>query len=156
MSERLTVALEDGTKELLVQLAGGERKVGAYLSALIRDVHEHRLVDAEKLDALAQDVDQELLPRLRRLEEHARLMLEREQLSVRSLAEQMEWINEQLPDALRRYAAMSDEQKASVKDVYTLLPAPPGLQARFMQEMQKLTDAQQALYGEGETPSDVQ
>ena len=35
MSERLTASLEDGTLEKLRELAGGERKVGAYLSQLV-------------------------------------------------------------------------------------------------------------------------
>ncbi len=35
MSERLTASLEDGTLERLRTLAGGERKVGAYLSDVV-------------------------------------------------------------------------------------------------------------------------
>ena len=35
MSERLTASLEDGTLEKLRELAGGERKVGVYLSQLV-------------------------------------------------------------------------------------------------------------------------
>lgn len=35
MSERLTVSLEDGTLVKLRELAGGERKIGAYLSRLV-------------------------------------------------------------------------------------------------------------------------
>ena len=35
MAERLTASLEDGTLEKLRTLAGGERKVGAYLSQVV-------------------------------------------------------------------------------------------------------------------------
>lgn len=36
MGERLNLAVDDGIGDLLTQLAGGERKRGAYLSDLIR------------------------------------------------------------------------------------------------------------------------
>lgn len=48
MSERLTVALEDGTLDKLRTLAGGERKVGAYLSQLVAWLWEHK----EDIDAV--------------------------------------------------------------------------------------------------------
>jgi len=42
VSERLTASLEDGTLEKLRTLAGGERKVGAYLSQLVAWLWEYR------------------------------------------------------------------------------------------------------------------
>ena len=42
MAERLTASLEDGTLEKLRELAGGERKVGAYLSQLVALLWPHR------------------------------------------------------------------------------------------------------------------
>lgn len=47
MSERLTVSLEDGIPDKLRTLAGGERKVGAYLSDVVAWLWANR----EKLDA---------------------------------------------------------------------------------------------------------
>jgi hypothetical protein len=38
MSERLSLVVDDGVGALLVQLAGGERRRGAYLSALARSL----------------------------------------------------------------------------------------------------------------------
>lgn len=120
MSERLTVALEDGTKELLVQLAGGERKVGAYLSALIRQMSARELVPATELDALEQKFN-ETDRRIDSIE--SRLM------EARPLAEALLWMADQMPNAIRRYEAMSDEQKASLKHASELLPEPPSLTA---------------------------
>lgn len=48
MSERLTAALEDGTLDKLRTLAGGERKVGAYLSQIVAWLWPYR----EDLDAV--------------------------------------------------------------------------------------------------------
>lgn len=48
MSERLTVSLEDGTLEQLRTLAGGQRKVGAYLSQLVAWLWDSK----EDLDAV--------------------------------------------------------------------------------------------------------
>ena len=42
MAERLTVSLEDGIPDKLRTLAGGERKVGAYLSQLVAWLWEYR------------------------------------------------------------------------------------------------------------------
>lgn len=47
MSERLTASLEDGTLEKLRTLAGGERKVGAYLSSVVSWLWANK----DKLDA---------------------------------------------------------------------------------------------------------
>lgn len=52
MTERMTVALEDGTRALLIEQAGGERKVGAYLSQLVRDVHTGRLIQNDRREAM--------------------------------------------------------------------------------------------------------
>lgn len=41
MSERLTVSLEDGSVERLRQLAGGQRKVGTFLSGAIQFLFGH-------------------------------------------------------------------------------------------------------------------
>ena len=41
MSERLTVSLEDGSVERLRQLAGGQRKVGTFLSGAIQFLFAH-------------------------------------------------------------------------------------------------------------------
>lgn len=53
----MTVALEDGTRALLVELAGGERKIGAYLSVLVRDVHSGRLVPVEQAQAMLRQAE---------------------------------------------------------------------------------------------------
>jgi hypothetical protein len=38
MAARLNVTVDDGVSELLIELAGGERKLGAYISKLVRSV----------------------------------------------------------------------------------------------------------------------
>ena len=38
--ERLNLTLEDGTKEKLARLAGGERRIGGYLSDLVAAMDE--------------------------------------------------------------------------------------------------------------------
>ena len=48
MAERLTVSLEDGTLEKLRQMAGGQRKVGAFLSDAVALLWDSR----EALEAL--------------------------------------------------------------------------------------------------------
>lgn len=59
MSERLTASLEDGTLEKLRELAGGERKVGAYLSDVVRFLAAYEeLVSTEKFQDLC------ILPRI--------------------------------------------------------------------------------------------
>lgn len=52
MSERLNLTVNDGVSDLLSSLAGGERKRGEYLSALILGMAQHRgpsIDDAETL-----------------------------------------------------------------------------------------------------------
>ena len=51
MTERLTIAVEDGTRALLVELAGGERRIGQLVSRLARDLHAGRLLTAEQVQA---------------------------------------------------------------------------------------------------------
>lgn len=54
MSERLTASLEDGTLEKLRTLAGGERKVGAYLSDVVAWLWEYReALQARPLSGMA-------------------------------------------------------------------------------------------------------
>ena len=50
--ERLNLTVEDGTGELMTQLAGGERKRGQWLSELVRAMHE------TQQQAQASDVEQ--------------------------------------------------------------------------------------------------
>jgi hypothetical protein len=40
MAERLNLAVEDGTGDMLTRLAGGERKRGQYLSDIVRGLAE--------------------------------------------------------------------------------------------------------------------
>lgn len=53
MGERLTVVLEDGISELLIELAGSSRRQGEYLSGLIRAAWENEQA------GLAGDMDRE-------------------------------------------------------------------------------------------------
>lgn len=48
MSERLTVSLEDGIPEKLRELAGGQRKVGAYLSDVVSWLWRHKEILASE------------------------------------------------------------------------------------------------------------
>lgn len=41
MGDRVTVVLDDGIADLLIELAGSSRKQGGYLSKLIRAAHEN-------------------------------------------------------------------------------------------------------------------
>ncbi len=52
-SERMTLALEPGTRDLLLELAGGERKVGAYISRLVREVAAGRFLTQSQTDRAA-------------------------------------------------------------------------------------------------------
>jgi hypothetical protein len=64
MAERLTVSLEDGRLEQLRTLAGGERKVGAYLSGVVSWLWLHReALETRPLSDFAP-VLQEWIPRL--------------------------------------------------------------------------------------------
>lgn len=49
MTERLTIAVEDGTRDKLRELAGGERKVGAYISKLVSIVHAYNVSEDARL-----------------------------------------------------------------------------------------------------------
>ena len=42
--ERVNMVLEPGTRALLLELAGGERKMGEYVSRLVREDYERRRV----------------------------------------------------------------------------------------------------------------
>ena len=54
MPERMTVSLEDGTAERLRTLAGGERKVGAYLSDVVAWLWQYReALQARPLSGMA-------------------------------------------------------------------------------------------------------
>lgn len=61
MTERLTVALEDGSIEKLRELAGGPRKVGAYLSAVTAWLWELELSEENTDFVGAEDAYQKLL-----------------------------------------------------------------------------------------------
>lgn len=64
MSERLTASLEDGTLEKLRTLAGGERKVGAYLSDVVAWLWYHReQLQTQPLQSFAP-VLEERIPRV--------------------------------------------------------------------------------------------
>lgn len=64
MSERLTVSLEDGIPDKLRTLAGGERKVGAYLSGVVEWLFYHReQLETAPLSSFAP-VLQEWIPRV--------------------------------------------------------------------------------------------
>ena len=64
MSERLTASLEDGTLDKLRTLAGGERKVGAYLSDVAQWLWYHReQLETRPLSDFAP-VLQEWIPRV--------------------------------------------------------------------------------------------
>jgi len=41
MTERMTVALEDGTRDKLIELSGGERKIGSLVSDLTASIYEY-------------------------------------------------------------------------------------------------------------------
>lgn len=75
MSERLTVSLEDGSIERLRTLAGGERKVGQFLSGIVRFlVTYEELVSTENFQDLCimRRVSTDELPQqaLREIEEN--------------------------------------------------------------------------------------
>lgn len=40
--ERMTISVEEGTRAMLVELAGGERKIGAYISKLVRRTYDSK------------------------------------------------------------------------------------------------------------------
>lgn len=50
MGERVTIVLDDGISEKLVELAGSSRKQGDFLSDLVRAAWENRQVIGEGLD----------------------------------------------------------------------------------------------------------
>ena len=58
--ERVNMVLEPGTREKLLELAGGERKLGEYVSALVREDYERRTLSlsdlAERIDELGSVV----------------------------------------------------------------------------------------------------
>ncbi|MGI8586950.1 MAG: hypothetical protein ACR2M0_04580 [Chloroflexia bacterium] len=57
MAKQITVILDDDVAEILPELAGGESRQGAYLSALIRAASENRAVaTATDLEALRLQV----------------------------------------------------------------------------------------------------
>ena len=76
MAERLTVSLEDGIPDKLRTLAGGERKVGAYLSDVVAWLWEQREVldsaDGFKDLFVARRLELDDLPQtaLREIQEH--------------------------------------------------------------------------------------
>ncbi len=63
MTERLTIHCEDGTRDRLIALAGGERKIGAVVSQLAHEAYEQQQIQ----QTLAQAV-WDLLQRVQRLE----------------------------------------------------------------------------------------
>ena len=57
MSERMTISVEDGTRAMLIELAGGERKIGAYISQLVRAAYVSK--DSEVSPELAETLDRQ-------------------------------------------------------------------------------------------------
>lgn len=49
MAERVNLIIEDGTREKLIELAGGERKLGEYISSLVSEEWQRQQVDVSKL-----------------------------------------------------------------------------------------------------------
>lgn len=52
MSDRLNLMVDDGVGDMLTTLAGGERKRGEYLSALVRGLYETRAQAGLPLETL--------------------------------------------------------------------------------------------------------
>lgn len=63
MTERLTLSVEDGTRDKLIALAGGERKIGVVVSELAAEAYERQKIQK----TLAQAV-LDVLQRVERLE----------------------------------------------------------------------------------------
>ena len=84
MTERLTIAVEDGTRALLVELAGGERRIGQLVSRLARDLHAGRLLTAEQVQAerkaIEEYINERVTQELHSDEGVARLLEETERL----------------------------------------------------------------------------
>ena len=84
MTERLTIAVEDGTRALLVELAGGERRIGQLVSRLARDLQAGRLLTAEQVQAerkaIEEYINERVTQELHSDEGVARLLEETERL----------------------------------------------------------------------------
>lgn len=122
MAERLTASLEDGTLERLRTLAGGERKVGAYLSAVTDWLWQYRDNIGEKALTDFAPVAIEWIPRVTMSpEEQEAAIRENEQIGLR-IDEQMRLVEEER-QAVKRLAsviqAMVDGRTEDAKALLT-------------------------------------
>lgn len=120
MSERLTVSLEDGIPDKLRTLAGGERKVGAYLSGVVEWLYYHReQLETQPLSAFAP-VLQEWIPRLTMTPEEQQeaiaraaqdsLRLNELEAQIREISAQMQALQTHVADTARvRHAAAGQQ-----------------------------------------------
>lgn len=85
--QKVTLVIEDGVSEMLTELAGSERKRGAWVSQVVKSIHEKReQVQAGDVDTLKLDVlgliaqDKMLDARLSRVEHQLAAMIARQGL----------------------------------------------------------------------------
>ena len=91
---RLTVTLDEETKALLVTLAGGERKVSAFLTRTVRDMESGLLEYVEDKETAAQIQEE-----TRELQERVNETLEKVNAQVRYVDERIEYMNNKLKQA---------------------------------------------------------
>ena len=54
MTERLNLAVDNGTVDMLAELAGGKRKMGGYVSQIVRELHagSRAIIGSTQLDRI--------------------------------------------------------------------------------------------------------
>lgn len=119
MAERLTVSLEDGSIERLRLLAGGERKVGAYLSGVVSWLWEYReALQAAPLVAYAP-VLHEWIPRIAMSpEEQAQALEDTERLRAdnKAISARLDAIEAGMQAVLEGRAALLAQEDSSQND----------------------------------------
>ena len=118
MSERLTVSLEDGIPDKLRTLAGGQRKVGAYLSDVISWLWYHReQLQTAPLSDFAP-VLQEWIPRIVMSPEEQQQALERKA----HIDTELESVEQRLQELMTRLQAL----EVNVEDTAKVIDAAKG------------------------------
>lgn len=113
MPDRLTTQLDDGNLERLRILAGGERKVGAYLSEVTAWLWAHKevLEAAPLFDyTLILPADADVL-----LEE-ANANLGKDAAAIQSLQQRIENVEDNLEKALKRIDEVADRRLSELKE----------------------------------------
>jgi formate dehydrogenase maturation protein FdhE len=138
MAERLTVSLEDGSVERLRALAGGERKVGAYLSQVTAWLWANR---DELQDTPLEDIRFIADADYNELKNRVETVIERDDAALKQMQERMNELVKSIDKSLKEVIARFEE--ASPQELAEIAPEALPVLQRALSYGDSLHDTQQ-------------